>query len=343
MPLQPLSSVGLNATLQPSLDGRPSTSPTSSKHAGCNNFLTPSVRRTAEQRTPESRSAVSKLRFDLTPAYLRRDSQQARGTTQNHGPGEIDENEELSWSPVAVRRRPKPAGRGLSALVKGLRALEDEKLDEEMELMREMEQDDTGHNQALQSNARKPAVAVDDSQVADMPLGPDRLCSSDDDIEEIQSERKGRDGRPLKAWKKKGQKRTTRKSNLKPNTGKWKPEPQWKGAADQDELTMVEETQIVEHGVPSEPIMGDDDGHDMEHLTEGEGDRIRNQPVIQTTMKGSNNLKARGDSKPTKEDAGAILKKKKISATAHANFRALKIKNKQSKAKGGGRYRRGRR
>lgn len=36
-------------------------------------------------------------------------------------------------------------------------------------------------------------------------------------------------------------------------------------------------------------------------------------------------------------------KKKKISSTAHANFRALKIKNKQSKAKGGNRYGRGRR
>lgn len=263
--------------------------------------------------------------------------------TQNHELGEVDENEELSWSPVAVRRRPKPAGRGLSALVKGLRALEDEKLDEEMELMREMEQDDVGHNKALQSNVKRPAVAVKDSQVADMPLGPDGLGSSEDDIEEIQNEGKGRDGRPLKAWKKKGQKRTTRKSNMRPNTAKWKPETQWKGPADQDELTEVEETQIVEQGVLSGPTMGGDDGDDMEYLTEGEGDQIKDQSNIQANVKDSNNSKARSDSKPAKEDAEAVPKKKKISATAHANFRALKIKNKQSKAKGGGRYRRGRR
>lgn len=39
-----------------------------------------------------------------------------------------------------VRKLPKPAGRGLSALVKGLRDMEDEKLDEELEMLREMEE-----------------------------------------------------------------------------------------------------------------------------------------------------------------------------------------------------------
>ena len=210
--------------------------------------------------------------------------------------------------------------------------------------MREMEQDDVGHNRALPPNIRKPAVAVKDSQVADMPLGPDGLGSSDDDVEEIQSEGRARDGRPLKTWKKKGQKRTTRKSNMKPNTVKWKPEPQWKGAADQDELNVVEETQIVEQGGLSRPNTGDDDGDDMEYLTEGEGDWTRDQCNTQAIVKESDNPKARGDNKPANEDAGAApKKKKKISATAHANFRALKIKNKQSKAKGGGRYGRRRR
>ena len=344
-PLQPLSSVDLNATLQPSLDVRISKLPMSTpKRAGRNQFLTPSVQRTAEQRTPGSRSTISKLRFDITPAFLRRDSQQGRGTTNNHESGEVDENEELSWSPVAVRRRPKPAGRGLSALVKGLRALEDEKLDEEMELLRDMEQDDIDHNQALQANVGKPAVAVKDSQVADMPLGPDGLGSSgDDDNEENLGEQKVRDGRPLKAWKKKGQKRTTRRSNMKPNTEKWKPEARWKGPADQDELTVVAETQLFEQGFLSGPTKGEEDGDDMEYLTEGEGGQHRDQGNIQTIVKHSNNSMARGDGKPAKEDAGAVRKKKMISATAHPNFRALKIKNKQSKAKGGGRYGRGRR
>lgn len=281
------------------------------------------------------------MRFDVTPTFLRRDSQKARTRTQNGESGQVDESEKISWSPVAVRRQPKPLGRGLSALVKGLRALEDEKLDEEMELMRAMEQDEVGDDEILEPNVREPEVTIEDSEVADMPLGPDGFGNSDYGSEDIQSERKGRDGKPLKAWKKKGQKRTTRKSNMKPTTGKWKPEPKWIGPEGQGvEDELVTETQVVGQAASSRPVMGIDDGNDMEYLIEEEHHPGGDAERLAETSKKS---KGKDSGKPDEGMDKSAPQKKRISSTAHANFRALKIKNKQPKAKGGGRYGRKRR
>ena len=216
-----------------------------------------------------------------------------------------------------VRKLPKPAGRGLSTLVKGLRDMEDEKLDEELEMLREMEGD-----YAPSSKVVQPKILVDGSQRPDMPLGPDGGGDSEDS--EIEKEGKGRDGRPLKVWKKKGQKRTTRRVLMKPNIAKWKPEPAWKGEAeseDDGQQAVVEETQVTRQG-PN----GDEGDYEDELATDHE-------------LEDSNNRKSKTKGKSGEKKEGFAAKvRKKISATAHANFRALKIKNKQSKGKGGGRF-----
>ena len=216
-----------------------------------------------------------------------------------------------------MRKPPRLAGKGLSALVKGLRDMEDEKLDEELEMLREME-----GQCGPSSKISQPKVLVNDSQGCqgpDMPLGPDGGLESEDE-EGIEKEALGRDGKPLKIWKKKGQKRTTRRVLMKPNVAKWKPEPAWKGEAESEEETeqaVVEQTQTTTQK-PNE---------DYEDELDGEDDANEVDVGKKKTKK-----KAEGNKQ------GLVAKVRKISATAHANFRALKIKNKQSKGKRGARF-----
>ena len=288
--------------------------------------LTPSMQRIANSCTPGSRNSVRKLKFDDTPVFLRRDSQ--RGFTPKKS-GAADDS--TSWSPVAVRKPPKLAGRSLSAIVRGLRDMEDENLDEELELMREMEGGAplTGPSK---TKLKTPRILVEDSQQPDMPLGPDKGPVSEDDEMDYINEGKGKDGRPLRVWKKKGQKRTTRRVNMRPNTAKWKPEQKWKGAVSDNE-GEVEEAHGDEGASASKPMATeveeageDDDFEDMDGMDDSEDDET--------------STANRGKAPATKVTEGppAKPKKKKISATAHANFRALKIRNKNSKGKGRGRF-----
>lgn len=346
-PSKPVTSRSGEVNGENPVEGKPSE-PLGSASSRINHgpILTPLARQSFDERTPGSKSGVSKLRFDMTPAFLRRDSQGARNLTKTRRKGNTDEIEDLSWSPVAVKRRPRPVGRSLSALVSGLRALEDEKLDEEMEMMRELEQQDSVEHKTQLSNFEEPNVAVEDSQTAYMPLGPDGAGSSEDDSRGNPIEGKEKDSKPHKVWKKKGQKRSTRKSNMKPSTAKWKPEPQWKvptESKDVDEVALVPETQFSGYTAPCEVITCMDEGDGLEYLTDGDN-------RTDVDKKGENRM----TSKDLKDKVNASCdigkgafkqasKKKKINPLAHANFRALKIKNKQSKAKGGGRYGRNRR
>ncbi|KAI4122845.1 MAG: hypothetical protein LQ347_006367, partial [Umbilicaria vellea] len=117
---------------------------------------------------------------------------------------------------------------------------------------------------------------------------------------------------------KKGQKRSTRRVVLKPVTGKWKPEPEWKGSRDSDdEEEVVVDTQNVD------AVATRQDGGDT-------GGGHAGTAVSQTSVGEKGGL----------VDATVKSKRapRKISSTAHANYRALKIKNKHSKGKAGGKY-----
>lgn len=318
---------------------------------------------TPSKRTPGSQGRISKLCFEETPAFLRRESQSWRiSNGTNLAKEDVDyDNEAISWSPVKVRLPSKPAGKGLSALVRGLREMEDERLDEEMALMREMEMDGIG------SRAPKPKdseVFVVDSQVPDMPLGADgENMSGSDEEEDMEKEGRGRDGKLLKVWKKKGQRRTTRRVLIKPSKEKWMPEPAWNGGKDRDEedgiqdgpneVVTIAETQNL--NVNSVGNMADDaletdhyvDAAESESGSDFGGDSTNTKKKKRGGANARNvgpkgKEKSKGISQQDEEKKAKgrppAKKKKTISATAHANFRALKIKNKNSKGKGGARF-----
>ena len=270
--------------------------------SGRKDLLTPSGRRITDCSTPVSRSAVSKLRFDNTPAFLKRDSQHADVRRKDS----FRDEEEVSWSPMAVRKLPKAAGRGLSALVRGLREMENEKLDEELKMLREMESESAPRNPLKQSN-----FLENDSQKPDMPLGPDGGQESDESGVDYADVGKRENAKRLKMWKRKGQKRTTRRVLMKPNTAKWKSEPAWSAGQADEVADRVAETQVPGAGQSVDYCCDYDENEDIK----------RNHEVT-------------GQKKVLPKKA-----RKKLSATAHANFRTLNIKNKQqSKVRQGGRF-----
>ena len=266
--------------------------------------------------TPAPQNAISSLRFDDTPTFLKRDSQRTDVRKGNV----LGDEGEVSWSPVAIRKLPKAAGRGLSAIVRGLREMEDEGLDEDLNMLREMESESA----STKSRLAQPKVFANESR-PDMPLGPDGGLESDEDGVEHADDRKGKDGKPLKVWKKKGQKRTTRRVLMKPNTAKWKPEPAWEvGQANRDTQDGGVEIQKMSVDQSKSCDCESDDYEDVEGSQTATGlENSRGHAL-------DNNLE--------KERRLVKKAKKKISATAHANFRALHIKNKQSKLKKGGRF-----
>lgn len=333
--------------------------PSSAAMAG--QFITPSARRTLHlQGTPGSR--VSRLKFtaDETPEFLRRTApprpafngaaRDARNSQGQHAAGDNDGEDEVSWSPVAVRLPRQPAGRCLSALVRGLRNLEEEKLDDDLDLLREMEHEELGAPIPL---SKRPRVQVRDSQVQlqltdpgagvgegaggeegeaelEMPLGADGErdgdASSESDAEPL-----GRDGRKLRVWKKKGQKRSTRRVVMRPTVGRWKPEAEWVCGVGEEGEGVVRDTQIgggegVGRAAGGNRGVGGD-GEDGEDGKGGDGEEAAEGAEDGGEGTGTGGTKAKAK------------KTKKVSATAHANFRALKMRNKQGQGKKrGGRF-----
>jgi hypothetical protein len=158
-----------------------------------NQFVTPKKRKLEEEGTP-----LSTTRGLATPAFLRRDNVL----------NAIDEEDEATPRPAPWKRR--GLGRSLSAMIQAMRKDEDDQLDEEADIMRELEMEEEGI--IAPKKARVPEILVEDSQMA-MPLGPDRGFESGDDSEA--EPELGRDGKPRRAWKKKGLKRQTRRTNSK--------------------------------------------------------------------------------------------------------------------------------
>ena len=289
---------------------------------------TPSRTRMVDAHTTPSRGSATFLADcgEETPAFLRRTNSQSAMMHNSARDGKDDfDFKDLVWSPV--RKRPRPLGRSLSALVQGLRQMEDEKADEDLNLLRELEDDQHLVPMTGLNPPQRPKLLVRDSQVAEMPLGPDRGSSSDEEEDTVQ----GGEAKPGRRWKKKGQKRTTRKVNIRPSTVKWKPEQSWRGqdniqvdySKDTAEIDTVGAGELFEARGLDEPGEG---------LAENESkiSKIRAMIEKNKVAKSQEQTKKKG--------------KTKVGALAHMNFRSLKIKNKNSKGKGGGgRFGRGRR
>ncbi|CAI6334957.1 unnamed protein product [Periconia digitata] len=147
-------------------------------------FVTPKKRPRAEEGTP-----TSVVGGPVTPAFLRRDNFLA----------DISEDHEPTPRPLPWQR--KGMGRSLSAIIKSMRKQEEDKLDEEADIMRQMEMEEL--EMPAKKKQKLPEVHVHNSQ-ATMPLGPDRGFESENEVQDPNSD-------VQKTWKKKGLKRQTRR------------------------------------------------------------------------------------------------------------------------------------
>jgi DNA replication regulator SLD2 len=326
-----------------------------SKHTHIH-LTTPSHRRTpgGKVRTPRSggTGSVSKLQF-ATPAFLRR--------TALPMPT-LDEN---AVSPAAVTRLPrKPLFRGLSSVVAGLRKLEEKTLDDDLDVLREMENERrpapiakprtaqqkdaaAAGDQSLPVTEDSEAsaaqvVELEDSQVPkqDHDIQPPGLLGGFDDEtaydspEEQQLDR----GQPLKVYQKRKPKRAHRLVSLRPTKAK-RPTIE----AEQKDEDVVPETQYdatkfvtLDDGALDMVASGSDNDDDFElgAANEEEGENPR-----KTSKK--KDQKSRGTSEQQTKDGNGPVQRavRMVKATANANFRRLKLKKKQGgKGRFGGRF-----
>ena len=279
-------------------------------------FTPSAARRTTTALTPSSHRQL--IGLDDTPAFLK------RYHTSVH-PLNDDAGDPISWSPeINVRMRTRPALKGLSQLVRGLREMADKELDDEMDLLREVEGEGGAPkksnfaaklkaatakkmDQDLKTSSSVPTLVQDSqttqpeqqqpprfpkllpsSESIEMPLGRDRALD-DESEEDFHPPQRGRDGKPLRVFQKRGQKRSTRMSKMRPSKAKWKPEPAWKvdssdeaekgkdGGIEEEkgvvvEVQVVEETQLPlpAPAVNADGDEGDDDDDDDMLKTDNE-------------------------------------------------------------------------
>jgi DNA replication and checkpoint protein len=324
---------------------------------------------------------------ETTPAFLRRTTSfnQRLLTASGSVSQKRSSSTNLAFgSPSAIRRGPAKRpfkGRGLSEILRGLRQMEDDDDEDEIDALREMEGNDVNLLVADSQSMVKPPTVEE---------GPGRI------------------------WKKKGQKRTMRRVIMRPTT--MQRQPREAEFDDEDQLVVeggivkVEETQgeaFSSHTQAREydededslrPIhddledrensdnksnYDDDPGaieeaeevDDEDAFADSDYDELASTPRIKHLPKKPNGLpeepastiKLREAPPPQKEDQHTTKKKKKKknaqkeknkasgkaegkekgtsnpNAVSHMNFRSLKIRNKNSKAGGKGRFGRGRR
>ncbi|KAH9861625.1 DNA replication regulator sld2 [Plenodomus biglobosus] len=268
-----------------------------------NQFVTPKKRKLDDQGTP------STIRGLATPAFLRRDNMLSA----------IEEDDEPAPRPMPWKRR--GMGRSLSSMIQAMKKDEEDRLDDEADIMREMEMEEQGISKPKKS--KTPQIQIEDSQM-DMRLGPDRGVESDEDSEE--EPELGRDGKPRKAWKKKGLKRQTRRVIMRPNIAKPKAEPVLQNREESgDEDAAVPETQVQANGA-TEDMDSDEDGS------------IYASDASHTPKK--RKIQPKKANEPTEKPKEGIVKKaaRKIKATANANYRRLNIKGKAASSGAKGKF-----
>ncbi|KAL0939494.1 DNA replication regulator sld2 [Colletotrichum truncatum] len=302
-----------NGSLNTTADSRPLTTPrkraapmdeesdaklgrtpmSTSKRQMLDSFMTPLKNKEGNVLDARTPTTVSKLQFS-TPSFLKRHTQPP--------PTEIND---FAAPPLRLPR--KPMVRGLSAIVASLRKVEEEQLDDDLEALREAE---GAEAQPKASSKPTEDLLAADSQIH-LPLGgfDDEAMYDSPDEEQLD-----RDGKPLRIFKKKGQKRTTKRSNMKPTQVKRPLATVENAVQDNDDNETVPETQA--NG------MADD-------LPDELADMESDSDFDDTSSKASGAKKT--------EKVGTVKKAvRKVNELAHANFRRLKLKN--NGAKGGPGY-----
>ncbi|KAL3482424.1 DNA replication/checkpoint protein [Aspergillus californicus] len=295
-----------------------------------------------------------------TPLFLRRSTSGLHNSSSMGGTG-------TGLSPIPVRKPVQFVGKGLSQLVQGLRDMEEEQMDDDMDMLREME--------AEQQEGFDRNVDVPDSQMPN-------------------NETTGR------TYKKKGQKRTTRLVRMKPVVSA-KPQKarfqsesqQTKGntgtdnEADESADEPLAIAEIQAHAPIStannDPFDNTDDLNSLHSISDaGSQSEYESEPELDSdsdpeyggASKPSKPSKPKSFSEKMKEAIGSAkthtpaptrddnrkkpekvkeaqaqeekenkkLSGRKVNPNAHANYRSLKIRNRGSKAGGRnfGRFRR---
>lgn len=270
------------------------TPQSSSKRHYLDAFITtPGKRkRGTEEEDDEACPPSSSKKLFATPSFLRRVSH-----PMTMAPiGEEEDDSALMRPPPG--RRGKPLARSFSAIIQDLRNQEEERMDDEWDIMNELEAEEAGT--AKKKNAEQ--VQVEDSQGVEMPLGPDQAPEESESEDEQATGALGANGLPRKAYKKKGQKRQTRRANLKPVLHR----PRKEGDLE----------------VRGEESEGEEEGGDL--VAETQVDDGESRPSAAATVGGETTKSAN----PVKRAAQKVSQ----------NFRRLKINHPNSKGKGGGRF-----
>jgi DNA replication regulator SLD2 len=211
-----------------------------------------------------------------------------------HPMAPIDEEASHAMLPP---RRMKSMSRSFSSIIQELKNQEEERMEDDWDVLNELEAEENG---TTVPKKQAEQVQVADSQLVVMPLGPDRAPGECESEEEVAL---GANGLPRKAYKKKGLKRQTRKSNIKPVLHKPKK------AADLEEKIGSDDEESVEETQPDGPEGKCVDGVQVE---EGEQDAEKSTNPI-----------------------------KRVAQKVSQNFRRMNIKSHQTakqKAKGKGRF-----
>ncbi|KAL1859401.1 hypothetical protein Plec18167_006644 [Paecilomyces lecythidis] len=274
-----------------------------------NFFATPTTMRYAamveaeeglqKKDTSQANDPAPEEQASETPSFLRR-------STSGMGPPNAAAGAS-GMSPVAVRKPQRLFGKSLSALVQGLRDMEEEQMEDDWEILKEIEAEqaaETAANGAEEGDSQAPEAQ--------------------------------------RTWKKKGQKRTTRRVVMRPVLSKPKPAPGTKTGNEEDN---VPETQAASQNGGREDENADDAASepdaDSDPDYEGEGRSLRKASSFSEKMKAAfssvvnvkNNDKSSASTAP--EDAKAKKPAaRKVNPEAHANYRSLKIRNKNSKGRG---------
>ncbi|KAL5374427.1 hypothetical protein DPSP01_011956 [Paraphaeosphaeria sporulosa] len=264
--------------------------------------VTPNKRKLGDATTPSSRGLA-------TPAFLRRYNPLTK----------INEDDEPAARPAPWARR--PFGRSLSARIQAMRQEEENRFEEEADIMRELEMEAEG--MPAPKRVKMPEIQVEDSQAA-MPLGPDRGLESEGEEEEDTG--LGPDGQPRKVWKKRGLKRQTRRVIMRPNFIKSKPQPEMQPDESDDEA-KVAETQIDPLNTSNGPnlsVFDEDDGSDY---ASDASHSIKKNKTQQRKPKAASTTQATDDKNDKKGKEGTIkAAARKIKPWAHANYQRLKIR-----------------
>jgi DNA replication regulator SLD2 len=284
-------------------------------------FSTPLKNRDLNGQGNKTPSSVSKLVFS-TPSFLRRAPLPA-----------VDEDGDGPLSPQMVRVPRKPLVRGLSSMLAGLRQMEDEAADEDLEALREMEMMEMeGPNTTKPTPKPKPdpLEPPEDILVADSQHG---ILGGFDDEAALDSEPEesglGRDGQPLKVYKKKGQKRTTRRVNMKPSRSKpTEPSIPQTNLDSEDELSLPT--------IPETQLQSDDFEAETANFTSARNFDSDTQSEYTASEGGTRHRRPNQEKKKSKsanKDGRIKTAARKVTALAGQNFKRLKLRN--SGAKGG--------